>query len=251
MGMMRSAYGKVRHGWGRLRFYASVNWVKTVYFNFHFFPTKMAMKLPVVFYGRVSFGNLDGSVAIEGPISRGMIGIGQHFETTRRSKGTTVVTIMGRLVFKGSAHMGRDILLYVGSGAYCEFGHMVGLGSDVRLICTNKVILGDWARIAYESQLIDTTVHPMRNTQTGELYPFSRPVVIGSHNSISNRVSLMPGTVTPDRVVVASNSVCNKDYSAWGSDILMGGIPAKLIRKNYARDWEGEKPLLVRYTKVW
>ena len=54
----------------------------------------------------------------------------------------------------------------------------------------------------------------------------------------------MPGTVTPNYCVVASNSVVNKDYTPLGNNILLGGIPAKLIKKNYSRDWEGEKELL-------
>jgi hypothetical protein len=56
----------------------------------------------------------------------------------------------------------------------------------------------------------------------------------------------MPNTITPDHCVVASNSLCNKDYTSLGNYILIGGIPAKLLQDNYARDWEGEKEALLK-----
>jgi len=40
--------------------------------------------------------------------------------------------------------------------------------------------------------------------------------------------------------------LCNKDYRSLGNYILIGGIPAKLLQDNYARDWEGEKEALLK-----
>jgi hypothetical protein len=60
----------------------------------------------------------------------------------------------------------------------------------------------------------------------------------------------MQHTRTPDYCTVASNSVCNKDYSTLGNNILIGGIPAKLLRENISRDWESEKALLDRWLMV-
>ena len=49
----------------------------------------------------------------------------------------------------------------------------------------------------------------------------------------------MPGTKLPDRVIVTSNSLLNKDYtSSIPSYSLIGGIPAKLLRTNVRRIYE-------------
>lgn len=247
----RRAYRKSIAILNRMKLYWSVNWTKTVYFNFKMFPFKTAVKLPVIFYGKVSFGDLSGKVILKEPITRGQVGFGQRFEMARESKGIAEFSVAGRLVFNGPAHIAKDVFLFVAKDAYCEFGYMSALGSDVKLICANKIVLGDWTGIGYESQLIDTNAHPMKNSKTGKHYPMTAPILLGSHNAVSNRVSFMPGTVTPDFCVVASNSLCNKDYTFLGNNFLLGGIPAKLIKTEYTRDWDYEKPLLKQYKIIW
>lgn len=245
--ILKAAYGKLRKAYHRFKLYYSVNWIKTVYFNFKKFPFSTAIKLPVFFFGKVKFQLLVGKITINGPIKRGMIGFGQRFEKSRKAKGIAEFVLEGQLVFNGPAHFGKDVFFYVGENAYCEFGYMSGLGSDVKLICTHKIIIGDWTAPGYESQIIDTNSHPMKNAETGVLYPMTAPIIIGKCNSVSNRVTILPNTKTPDRCVIASNSVCSKDYTNLGENVLIGGVPAKLIKTNYTRDWENEKPLLESY----
>lgn len=203
--------------------------------------------MPVIFYGKVKFQSLKGEIIINGPIKRGMIGYGQYFEIAKKSKGTAEFSLMGKLVFNGPMHIGKDVFFSVGENAYCELGYMSCLGSDVKLICTDTIQIGDWSGIGYESQIIDTNSHPMKNSETGAFYPMTGPIFIGTHNAVSNRVSIMPNTRTPDFCVIASNTVTNKDYTSLGSNILIGGVPAKLLKNNYTRDWEGEKELLKKY----
>ncbi|MEP5599932.1 MAG: transferase [Algibacter sp.] len=214
-------------------------------------PIDQAKILPFYFFGSMKISSLRGTVVIDAPIKRGMIGFGQKFEKMTRSKGVAQLIINGKLVFKGHAHFGKDIFLCVEDNAYCEFGFMGCLGSDVKLICTQEIIIGNWAGIGYESQVVDTNSHPMKNTLTGEYYPLSSPIRIGNYNAISNRVSIMAKTKTPDHCVIASNSVCNADYTHLNSNILIGGVPAKLIKNNFARDWGIEKEALKKAKRVF
>lgn len=234
----------------KIKFLLSVNWTKTIYFNFKMFPFSIAKKLPFVFFGKVHFHELKGEVIINKKIKTGMIGFGHKFEKSKKSKGIAEFTLNGKLVLNGPLHIGKDVFFYIGDNAYCEFGYMSCLGSDVKLICTNNIIIGDWTGIGYESQIIDTNSHPMMNSETGEYYPISEPIKLGTHNAISNRVTIMSNTKTPDFCVIASNSLCNKNYSTLGSNILIGGLPAKLIKNNYTRDWENEKELLIKYKSI-
>ncbi|GGB86474.1 hypothetical protein GCM10007424_28180 [Flavobacterium suaedae] len=235
---------KLKDIYHRLKFYSKINWVKTLYFNYKKFPYSIARKLPVFFYGSIKFQNIKGDVVIEAPIKRGMIGFGQPYEKNTRHKGIAEVAIAGKLVFKGHVQFGKDYFFYISKGSYAEFGHMSSMGSTGKIICTNKIILGDYARIGSESQIMDTNFHQMIDTETGERFPMTGSVIIGNYNYIGNRVSLMSNTVTPDFCTVASNSLCNKNYSSYGNNILIGGIPAKLLRNNISRDWELEKDLL-------
>lgn len=234
----------------KIIFFSSVNWIKTIYFNHKMFPYARAKKLPVLFYGKVKFAGLAGEVDIIGDIKLGMIGFGQKFEVTNKSKGTAKVTINGKLIFKGNFHFGLDCLLHIGENAYCELGDMSCLGSDVKLICLKKVTLGDWVRVGYESQIIDTNSHQMVNTLTGEKFVMIDEIALGNYNSISNRVSIMPGSKTLDNCVIASNSLLNKDYQFLGENILLGGMPAKLLKNNFNRDWKNEEASILKFMNV-
>nr|MCH9659733.1 transferase [Bacteroidota bacterium] len=91
-----------------------------------------------------------------------------------------------------------------------------------------------------------TNFHQMINTKTLENYPITGPITLGNYNFISNRVTIMQKTVTPNRCTIASNTLCNKDYTQHGENILIGGIPAKLLKEHISRDWEGEQQALTK-----
>ncbi|MEN2412980.1 acyltransferase [Flavobacterium mesophilum] len=239
--MLRSSYRKYKSFYQKIKFYWSVNWTKTLYFNFKKFPFQTAKKLPIFFYGKMKFTSIKGEIKIEGNIKKGMIGFGQPYELNSRHKGIAEIFILGKLTFKGKFQFGKDCFVFVGENAICELGNMASLASSGKIICTEKIVLGDYARFGSECQIIDTNFHDLIDTKTGEKLQKSAPIFIGNYNFVSNRVSIMKGTQTPDFCTIASNSLCTKDYKNLGENILIGGVPAQLIRENISRDWEGEK----------
>lgn len=247
---VKKIYGKLRRIHHKFKFYYSVNWTKTIYFNFKKFPFSTAKKLPVFFYGKVKFSSIKGEIIIQGKLKRGMVGFGHPYEKNTLHKGIAEVFIDGRMIFKGNAQFGKDYFVYIAKSGSCEFGYMSSLGSNGKLICVEKVTLGDYCRIGAESQIMDTNVHQMIDTITGEKFPMTAPICLGRYNYFGNRVSIMSKTKTPDYCTIASNSLCNSDYSKMGTNILLGGIPVKLIRENISRDWEGERELLEIWMRV-
>ncbi|MBT8259778.1 MAG: transferase, partial [Bacteroidia bacterium] len=190
--MIRSILRKIKN---KLKLYWSIIWVKSIYFNFKKLPFTQAKVLPIIFYGPIRFTNISGKVIIKKKnVKFGMIGIGQRFELIKKHKGNAELNLRGTLVFKNYTHIGKDCFVNVKDNAYCEFGFMSCLGSDVKLICTKKIILGDWVGIGYESQLSDSNYHPMKNLESGEYFKISEPILIGNYNSFSNRVSIQLGT---------------------------------------------------------
>ncbi len=240
--MLQYIKGKYR----KLRFYLTINWVKTLRFNFKKFPFSVAIKLPVFFYGKVKFSCMTGEVVIDAPIKKGMIGFGQRYEMNTVAQGIAEINIQGKIIFRGHVQFGKDYFVYIGKNALCEMGHMSSLGSRGKIICTHKVVLGTYARLGSESQIIDTNFHGLLNTKTNELYPMQSKIQIGNFNFFGNRVSVMGKTKTPNYCTVASNSVCNKDYSSYGENVLIGGVPSKLLRTNISRDWQGEEEMMLK-----
>ncbi|MGO4821565.1 MULTISPECIES: acyltransferase [unclassified Flavobacterium] len=248
--ILKSPYRNLKLFYYKMRFYYTVNWTKTLYFNFKKFPFSTAKKLPVFFYGKVKFSCITGEIRITAPIKSGMIGFGQKYEMTSVAVGTAEINITGKLVFNGQLQFGKDYFIYVGKDGYCELGHMASMASNAKLICMEKVVLGDYARFGAESQIIDTNFHQMIDTKTGERYKVTNAIKIGNYNYVGGRVSIMAGTQTPHYCTIASNSLCNKDYSLIEENSLLAGMPAKLIRTNISRDWEGERKHLDAYLTV-
>jgi acetyltransferase-like isoleucine patch superfamily enzyme len=248
--ILKNNYRKAKSYYRKFQIYYSVNWTKTIYFNFKKFPFNTAKMLPVFFYGPVKFSAIIGEIEIEGKIKRGMIGFGQPYEMNSLHKGIAEINILGKMVFKGHVQFGKDYFIYIGEKGYCELGHMASLASNAKLICIEQIVLGNYARFGSESQIMDTNFHQMVDTQSGEKFKMTMPILIGDYNYATSRVTVLQGTKTPDFCTIASNSLCNKDYTSLGSNILVGGIPAKFIRDSISRDWEGEKTALDDYLIV-
>lgn len=221
-----------------------VNWIKTYYFNLRMFPFKTAMKLPVFIYGDYKLTNLGGKVIIDAPIKRGMIGFGHHFAGRTRSCGLGEIVIAGTVVFKGNVHIERDVYFQVGYDAYCEMGNFTSLGYQVIFICRERIVLGDYARISYQTQVIDSMFHQLIDLKTNIKKPKTAPIYIGAYNWIGSRSTIMKGTKTSDHTTVGANSLCTKDYTDLGNYIIIGGVPATLLQTDVKRDWEGEQYML-------
>ena len=234
----------------KIKFFLKVNWIKTIYFNFKKFPFSIAKKLPVFFYGKVKFQDISGEVIINAPIRRGMIGFGQPYEMNTIHKGIAEIMLAGKLICRGNIQFGKDYFIYIKQNAILEMGNMASMGSSGKIICTKSVFFGDYARIGSESQVIDTNFHQMFNTFTNEKFPISAPIKIGKFNFISNRVTILSKTITPNFCTIASNSLCTKDYTTLGENILIGGVPAKLLKTNISRDWESEKENMDIWLKI-
>lgn len=242
--VLKSLYTPIRPTIKRFRHFMTVNWVKTIYFNLKMLPFAQAKKLPFYFYGNVKFTNLSGSVTIEAPLTTGMFGFGLQYEKTTRSKKIAELIIKGHLIIRGYVQFGKDCFVFVKENATLDLGNMSGMASDGKIICTKAITLQTYARIGSECQVIDTDFHQMIDTVTKEKYEISKPIIIGAYNYVSRWSSIMKNTVTPDYCTIASNSLCNKDYTNLGTHILIGGIPAKLLKTNISRDWEGEHKMM-------
>ena len=62
-------------------------------------------------------------------------------------------------------------------------------------------------------------------------------VIIGNHVWVASHVSILKGATLPDNSVVATRSVVTKSFSE--ENILIGGIPARILKSNI--DWIRER----------
>jgi len=248
--MIKIIYRKLKTHLQRILFLFSINWIKTLYINFKMLPYYQAKKLPIIIYGRVKISALSGSITINSNINTGMIGLGQKYENIKVSSRIAQLCIEGDVIFNGYAQFGLDYFLYIGPKSKLEMGNMSSLGLRGKIFCSNSIKLGEFARVGYESQIIDSSFHEMKDLSTKQVYPISSPIEIGNYNYIGGRVTIMKSTKTANYTTIASNSLLTKDYSQFGENCMFGGFPSKLLRTNISRDWEKEKENLTNYIKV-
>lgn len=234
----------------KLQLYRQINWVKTIYINFKTLPFNQAKILPIVIFGRCSIQSLTGKIIIPELVKFGMLGFGQRYEIFRKESGSAELNIQGKIILRGKAHFGYDYKIFVAEKALLTLGNMSSMASGAKIICTQNIELGDFCRMGSECQLIDTNFHNLKDTKTKKILPKITTIRLGSYNFISNRVTIMGKTVTPNYCIIASNSLCNKDYSDLGNNILIGGIPTKFIKDKITRDWEAEKKELEDYLTI-
>ncbi|MDP4269944.1 MAG: hypothetical protein Q8909_07435 [Bacteroidota bacterium] len=215
------------------------NWLAILYFNFKVLPIRQAVKLPFDFYYKVRFENIKGKIKIDSPgIHRAMIKIGGR-GSEMFSREQTIIDIKGNVLFKGITEIGAGCLLRVEEDGNLFFGNKVRIGAKSKIFCENNIVFGDEIDFSWECQIFDTNFHFMKDISSGRLIQKTGTIEIGSYNWFGNRVNVMKGTKTPENMIVASNSLCNKDYTDLADYSLLAGSPAKCVKTGIKRMFEG------------
>ncbi len=205
---------------------------KTIYINFKLLPFKVAKKFPIYIYGPVKIHWLEGRAKINSEkIYRGMIKLGRNNEFFCGVDRSSFISIQkgGNIIFNGPCAIANNYILRVSSTGTLVFGAYTFFGGSLRFVCTNRIEIGDYTRIAYESQLVDTNSHFTINSE-GIVSRRLGPITIGKYNWIGNRTTISKGTKTKDYTIITSGSLVNKDFtSKEGNNQLLGGMPAKIL----------------------
>ncbi len=218
-----------------IRLVYKINWLKTLYINFKTQPINIAVKLPIIVYGKLKIYSLKGNIKIAPPISMGMIHIGKDLDHNPVSLNPIKFTINGTLKFNGHALISGGSTITVWRGEI-EIGKNVALGSGVQLKCIKNITIGDCSRIIALCSVMDTNVHYIKNILTGKIKKSFSPIKIGKNCWINSNSIISKGTIIPDYCIAAQNTFLNKDYSKFcNSHTFFAGSPAKPISTNVQR----------------
>ena len=206
---------------------------RTLYFNFRMLPFKQAIHLPVVFYGKIEFWELNGKVEIVGPCHFAMVKWGAKRDgfSPKNIPGSLFLTYDAKWLIRGDVSINPGCCLrIIGT---LEFSDKSAIGSRSIVACNNYVYIGYNSRIAFNSFISDTNFH--YTDIDGKVYPKEGCVRIGDNCWIGNNTSLAKGAVIPNNSIVAARSLVNKDFSSDGENILLAGLPAKVKMKGIRR----------------
>ena len=219
----------------------STNFSKTVYLNFKMLPFKQAVRLPIFVYGRMIFRKMEGNILIKNKIKTGMIKIGKRNCYVETTLPQSIWTICGTIVFNGPIDFLQGSYVLVAGKALLEFGTRSTIcGSNVRIMCFEKIQIGNTVRIAWDVQIMDTSFHYVK-MGGAEPCKLTAPVKIGDFVWVGNRTTISKGAIIPDWTTVASNSLVNKDFHDIGACCLLAGQPAKIKAEGFKRVYDEEE----------
>lgn len=107
------------------------------------------------------------------------------------------------------------------------------LQNRCKIHCAYYITIGCYSRFSWETQIFDTNMHYLVD-ENGYVKNNKGDIVIGDYCWVGNRCTIQKGTRLPDYMVVASNSVVNKDFTTKEFGVI-AGIPAQYIKGGYKR----------------
>jgi len=247
MSKLRQVFNKIKN---KIHWCFKINWIKTWYFNISFFSLKDALKLPVLIFGPCKLTSLKGNFVFNVPIETGIITFGHPFEIFKKPAFGSEIIVDGTWTVNGAICFGIDTKLYIEKNANFEHGAWCTVSTMSKIYCSKYITFGDFVQIGDESMVLDTNFHDLYDLEKKINLPKSGSIHLGSYIYIGLRTTIKSGTIIQDHAMVASNSLCNKDYTSLGSNVLIGGIPAKFIKSGISRDWESEKEQLKNYLTI-
>ncbi len=220
-----------------------ISLLKTIYINFRCFPFPVAIKLPIIISRYTKIKRI-GKIVLECKPRIGMITIGFAGDDFILSKNMwNILNNRGVIIFRGKANLGIGSTIFVGKQGKLSIGENFTCNFQTRIICYEKITIGNTVRLAWDVQIFDTNFHYVEDIKTSSIIPKNQEVRIGDFCWINNRASIMKGTVINPYTIVASNSICNKNYENIPQFSIIGGIPAKLLKSGYKRIFDIEEEL--------
>lgn len=225
----------------------SINWAKTLWFNFKALPLKYAIRVPILISWNVKVRKV-GKISIDHPITPGMISVGViKIDPWETNQDQIIFCNQGEISFGGRTKIHPGVRLTTFPGARLRMGERTLFGCKSRIICTKQITIGHDFRLSWEGQMFDTDFHFLTNLTNGHISRRQRPVCIGDNVFIGNRCTIGKGTVLPNGSVVSCCSKVSGDYSAEGENLLLVGNPAKVVGHGYSmgNSWYPEQEVII------
>lgn len=200
---------------------------KSIRFNFHYFPFKTAMKMPVVVSHRTYLRELRGKVVIPAEAETGSIRLGfgdvGHYD---RKRSRTIWQVSGEVDFKGKASIGHGSKISV--RGKLTLGDKFNITAESTVVCAREITFGDDCLVSWDVLVMDSDEHPVYNKE-GERINEDRPIVVGNHVWIGCKSILLKGAEIPDNSVLAAGTQLRTAFR--GEEQIIGGNPPSILKR--------------------
>jgi maltose O-acetyltransferase len=150
------------------------------------------------------------------------VGFGARVDGRVRIQNMGRMALGERVRIRG-CHVPVELATY--PNAVLEIGDRTFINSGVSICAMKSVAIGKNVAIGNYTLIMDSDFHTIGDH---EKLPAAHPVVIEDNVWLGARVTVLKGVTIGRGAVVAAGAVVTKDVAP---DTLVGGVPAKLIRK--------------------
>ena len=206
----------------------------TIYFNFHYFPLKIAMRLPVIVSSKTKLAQMGGQIILncDEPPKTGMIRIGfGNIGIFDYNFSRTIWENNGCIVFSGGANICQGCKVSCGTSGVLTFGKNFTCTAESQFVCVDKITFGDDCLISWENLIMDTDWHQVLSSKKKNNHA---PINIGNHVWVGCRCTILKGVDIPDNSVVAAGSIVKKRFL--NANSLIAGNDARQVAA--AIDWQ-------------
>lgn len=203
--------------------------LKTIYFNLKYLPFKKALKFPVLISNNTYLREVSGRIHFNCQVKFGLVKIGYgNVGIFDKKKSRTIWEVFGDVTFCGCATIGHGSKISVGLEGVLIIGDNFKITAETSIIAHNKIQFGNNCLLSWDTLLMDTDFHKIRNIN-GEIINKPKSIVVGDHVWIGCRSLILKGATIPNNTIIASNSMVNKELFA--ENFIYGGNPVKCIKE--------------------
>ncbi len=168
-------------------------------------------------------------------INRGTITAGSSYLGATENLTVKLVNKRNKSFFlnEGTFSIGDNSRIHKGFGIHISkkgslvIGNNTYINPESIIICHDSITIGDNCAISWGLQLMDDDLHFISERKVDS------NIVIGNRVWIGADVKILKGVKIGNGSMIAAGSVVTKDVD---DNTLMGGIPARLLKKNI--NWE-------------
>ena len=107
-------------------------------------------------------------------------------------------------------------------------GDNVNIGQNCFISCVDSIVVGNGTLISDNVAIVDNSHIHNSGISSSNTDLQSAPIVIGQNVTIYRNSTILAGSVLPNDVVIAANSVVKGKFP---SNVLIGGTPAKILKQ--------------------
>lgn len=142
------------------------------------------------------------------------------------------------VVLKANSYVSGAELWVENNGCHLEIGGCTFVGHHSHLACTedgSRLIVGGDGMISSYVQIRTGDSHSIVDME-GNRINQAQSVMIGNHCWIGEGAKVMKGVTLEGDDVVSTGAIVTKSF---GKNVLLGGIPAKVLKENI--NWKSER----------